>query len=95
MTYKLILLPRAEKQLRKIKERELIEAFRQCLKEIAVNPYRRSKAGKLQGVYGHGFIYRRTAYRVAYFINKEDQVIYVLGLGSHEGFWEEIKRYDR
>jgi mRNA-degrading endonuclease RelE of RelBE toxin-antitoxin system len=91
--YKVILLPRAEKQLRKIREHGLLTAFRQCLRDISVQPFRKSKVGRLKGVFGHGFNHQGTAYRIAYFINTEEQVIYVVGLGSHEGFWEDIKRY--
>jgi len=93
MEYKVILLPRAEKQLRKIKERELLIAIRQSLQEISINPYQNSKVGSLKGIFGHGFYYQGTQYRIAYSIDKKEQVIYIIGLGSHERFWEEIKRY--
>ncbi|MBS4029868.1 MAG: type II toxin-antitoxin system RelE/ParE family toxin [Clostridiales bacterium] len=91
--YRVILLPRAEKQLRKIKERELLGAFRQCLRDISVQPFRKSKVGALKNVFGHGFNYRGTAYRVAYLMDTEEHVIYIIGLGSHEGFWDDIKRW--
>jgi mRNA-degrading endonuclease RelE of RelBE toxin-antitoxin system len=90
--YEVILLPRAEKQLNKIKERDLLIAFRQCFSEISVQPFRKSKVGSLKKVYGHGFHYAGTSYRAAYLIDTKKRVIHVVGLGSHEGFWEEIKR---
>ncbi len=93
MMYKVILLPRAEKQLRKIKERELLIAFRQCVQEISIHPFQKSKVGSLKGIFGHGFYYQGTRYRVAYSIDTRERVIYIVGLGSHERFWEEIKRY--
>jgi mRNA-degrading endonuclease RelE of RelBE toxin-antitoxin system len=91
--YKAILLPRAEKQLRKVKDRRLVSKFRECLTEICVDPFRRSKVGDLRGVWAHGFSYQGVSYRIAYFIDRQKQTVYVIGLGSHEGFWEEIKRY--
>jgi mRNA-degrading endonuclease RelE of RelBE toxin-antitoxin system len=91
--YKAILLSRAEKQLRKVKDRQLVHKFREFLKEICEEPFRRSKAGNLQGVWAHGFSHQGVSYRIAYFIEREKQTVYVIGLGSHEGFWEEIKRY--
>lgn len=91
--YKAVLLPRAEKQLRKLRDQQLVREFRECIREICEQPFRKSKVGDLQGVWAHGFSYRGTSYRVAYFIDREKQTVYVIGLGSHEGFWEEIKRY--
>lgn len=91
--YKAVLLSRAEKQLRKLKDRRLIQQFRECLREICEQPFRKPKVGDLQGVWAHGFSYRGTSYRVAYFVDRDEQTVYVIGLGSHEGFWEEIKRY--
>ena len=91
--YEVILLPRAEKQLNKIKERTLLVEFRHCLKELAVQPFQKNKVGSLKNVYGHGFNYMGISYRVAYLIDTEKKIVYVIGLGSHEGFWEEIKRW--
>ncbi|MBT9173051.1 MAG: hypothetical protein DDT21_01441 [Syntrophomonadaceae bacterium] len=90
--YEVFLLPRAEKQLSKIRERDLLVALRRCLREVSVQPFRKSKVGSLTKVYGHGFNYGGTAYRVAYLIDTKKKVIHVIGLGSHEGFREEIKR---
>ncbi len=93
MMYEVIILPRAEKQIRKIKDHGLIKAFRHCFQDISVQPFQKSKVGGLKGVFGHGFNYQGTAYRVAYLIDTQKQVVYIIGLGSHEKFWEEIKRY--
>ena len=91
--YKARFLPKAEKQLRKIRERQLIEAFRECIKLICKQPYKNSKVGDLKGLYAQGFNYQGTAYRVAYLIDTENKIIHIIGLGSHEGFWDEIKKY--
>ncbi len=77
--YKVIFLSRAEKQLGKIKERRLLQAFMQCLQEISAHPFRQSKVGGLKGIFGHGFNYLGTAYRVAYFIDTGKRAIYIGG----------------
>ena len=91
--YKAILLPRAEKQLRKIKDRQLIEAFRECVTSICKQPFKNSKVGDLKGLYAQGFNYQGTAYRIAYMIDADNRIVHIIGLGSHEGFWDEIKKY--
>lgn len=91
--YNVRLLPRAVRQLRKVKERPLLTAYQQSIEEIAGQPFQKSKSGDLKGIWSHGFIYKKTAYRIAYMIKREEATIYVIALGSHEGFWQEIKRY--
>ncbi|HHY93105.1 MAG TPA: type II toxin-antitoxin system RelE/ParE family toxin [Firmicutes bacterium] len=91
--YTAILLPRAEKSLRKIKEQGLLERFRDCVEAIQEQPFKSGKVGDLAGVWAHGFSYRGVAYRVAYLVDEEEKKVYIIGLGSHEGFWNEIKRY--
>lgn len=91
--HRAILLPRAEKQLRKIKDKALLEKAYSSIREAATQPYRDSKVRDLKGIYSHGFYYSKTAYRIAYIIDEENQAIKIIGIGSHEGFWEEIKKY--
>ncbi len=91
--YKATFLPRAEKQLRKIKEQTLLKAFQGCVAEAAAQPNKTQKVGDLDGIYGHGFTYNKTAYRIAYLIDEKSQSILVVGLGSHENFWHDIKKY--
>ncbi len=68
-------------------------AYRKCLMDISAQPFRKGKVGKLKKVFGHGFNYGGTAHRVAYLIDKKKQIIHVIGIGSHERFWEDIKRW--
>ncbi len=90
--YKAIFLPGAEKQLRKIKEQALVKAFQECVKEAATQPYKAIKVGDLSGIYGHGFNYNKTAYRIAYLIDEDSRTIIIAGLGNHENFWRNIKK---
>lgn len=91
--YKVIFLPRAAKQLRKFKEQALVKTFQSCVTEAASQPYKTKKIGDLSGIYSHGFTYSKTAYRVAYLIDEESRTIIVVGLGNHENFWRDIKKY--
>lgn len=84
--YKAVLLSRAEKQLRKLKDRRLIQQFRECLRETCEQPFRKPKVGDLQGVWAHGFSYRGTSYRVAYFVDRDEQTVYVLAWVPMKGF---------
>ena len=81
------------KQIRKL-DKPLKQEIKRRLELIAQDPYiGQKKKGKLHDVWGYGFIWRNTAYRIAYKIYGEELVVLVLAAGSHEGFWEEISRY--
>ena len=71
--HRAILLPRAEKQLRKIKDKALLEKAYSSIREAATQPYRDSKVGDLKGIYSHGFYYSKTAYRIAYIIDEKNR----------------------
>jgi mRNA interferase RelE/StbE len=93
--YKVKFLPKAEKQIKKIarKNKPLIKDFQKCILEICQNPFREAKVGDLQGVWGYGFRAKGVAYRIAYIINEDELYIFIIGVGTHEGFWSEIKKY--
>ncbi len=92
---KVIFLPKAEKQLRKLtrKNLTLAGAFAKCIQEIKENPFREPKVGDLQGVWGHGFRLNKVEYRIAYIIADDRILVFIIGVGTHEGFWKEIKNY--
>ncbi|WP_317913404.1 type II toxin-antitoxin system RelE/ParE family toxin [Carnobacterium maltaromaticum] len=77
------------KYLKKIKDRKLKEKFVSIIyDEIANDPFTgEQKTGDLKGFWTMGF----TTYRVAYMII-EDAVIPILLVGTHENFYEELKR---
>lgn len=81
------------KYLKKIKDRQLKEKFISIIyDEIANDPYTgEQKTGDLKGLWTMGFTYNKTTYRVAYMI-KDDVVIPVILVGTHENFYEELKR---
>ncbi|MGC4693891.1 type II toxin-antitoxin system RelE/ParE family toxin [Enterococcus faecium] len=60
--------------------------------EIAIDPYKgEQKTGDLSGIWSSGFKYADTTYRVAYEII-ENKVIPVLLCGTHENFYEQLKK---
>jgi len=92
--YRVIFLPKAERQLKRLtkKNKPLAKAFRNCVNEISRDPVREPKVGDLAGIWGYGFNFKGVDYRIAYIINENDLFVFVIGVGSHEGFWREIKR---
>lgn len=50
------------------------------------------KHGDLRGFYTYGFKYHRTDYRIAYTINDAGQIVIVVLTGSHEKFYQQLKR---
>lgn len=60
--------------------------------DIATQPYSgQRKTGDLAGVWTKGFQHSKVTYRIAYVI-EEDKVIPVLLCGSHENFYEQLKK---
>jgi len=93
MMYRLVYTARATKQIKKL-DKLVKEEMKKRLELIGCNPYiGQKKKGKLYTVWGYGFNWRGTAYRIAYQIYDDELVILVVGAGSHEGFWEEVSKY--
>ena len=93
MAYEIIPSKHVIKYLKKIKEKPLKEKFLTIIyDEIAVNPHSgEQKTGDLSGIWAMGFKYAGTTYRVAYEI-KDNTVIPVLLCGTHENFYEQLKK---
>ena len=85
---------RVIKYLRKLKNRQLKEKFTDVIYEtIANDPYvGNEKRGDLKSYYTYGFKYDRVDYRIAYTINDDNEIVIVVLTGSHEKFYEELKR---
>lgn len=85
----------AEKYLKKLKDKPLKKLFRAAIDEICDNPdIGEEKTGDLKGVLTYGFRYNKTDYRIAYTVeNIDDELVVVILAGTHEGFYEYLKRY--
>ena len=95
--YEIRFLPAAERYFKKIREKPLLNAFREALTEISENPYAGSeKKGDLAGIYCWNLKYARTDYRIAYRIYEQNgRLVVVIMAGTHENFYQEIKNHIR
>ena len=93
MAYEIVPSKHVIKYLKKLKEKPLKEKFLDLIyDEIAIDPYKwEQKTGGLSNIWSHGFKYAGTTYRVAYEIH-ENKVIPALLCGTHENFYEQLKK---
>ena len=84
----------AERYLKKVKDKQLLEAFKSAIDKIKIDPYiGTQKAGDLRGIYGYDVKYKGTNYELAYRIyEKNDMFIVVILAGTRENFYDELKR---
>lgn len=94
MVYSIEPSKRVIRYLRKLKNRSLKKKFVDAIyKTIANDPYvGNEKRGDLKSYYTYGFKYDRVDYRIAYTINDDNEIVIVVLAGSHEKFYEELKR---
>lgn len=80
--------------MKKLKNRQLKKKFTDAIFDtIANDPYMGSeKHGDLRSYFTYGFKYDRVDYRIAYTINDNDEIVIVVLAGSHEKFYESLKR---
>jgi len=84
----------AERYLKKIKDKQLLRAFKSAIDRLKENPYiGTQKTGDLRGIYGYDVKYSGVNYELAYRIyEEENQLIVVILAGTRENFYEELKR---
>lgn len=94
MVYSIEPSKRVIKYLRKLKNRSLKKKFVDAIySTIANDPYvGNEKRGDLKSYYTYGFKHDRVDYRIAYTINDDNEIVIVVLAGSHEKFYEELKR---
>ncbi len=93
--YEILFSSAAERFFKKIKEKPLKEAYKKALLDISNDPYiGQQKRGDLSIVYGFDVRYKGTNYEIAYTISEANgKKVVVLLAGTHENFYEELKRY--
>ena len=84
----------AERYFKKIKNKQLLSAFKDAIDKLSVNPYIGSqKTGDLRGIYGYDVKYAGTNYEVAYRVYEDNKKLVVVILaGTRENFYESLKR---
>ena len=95
--YEIRFSPKAEKILKKLKDKQLKKLFHQAILKIAQNPYiGQAKKGDLSGIYGYDIYYNKTNYEISYAIyEKEEKNVIVILIGTRENFYNELKKYIR
>lgn len=94
MSYSIILGNKCKSYLKKLKDKQLKKKFIDCIyDEIALNPYiGTQKHGDLANYFTLGFNYTGTAYRIAYRIDDKGRIVIIVLAGSHETFYQTLKR---
>ena len=84
----------AERYLKKVKDKQLLGAFKSAIDKLKENPYVGSqKTGDLRGIYGYDVKYSGVNYELAYRIyEEENRLVVVILAGTRENFYEELKR---
>jgi len=84
----------AEKYLKKIRDKQLLAAFKAAIDKLKIDPYiGTQKVGDLRGIFGYNVKHGGINYELAYRIYEENsQLIVVILAGTRENFYEELKR---
>ncbi len=92
--YQIRIMPKAEKFIKKQKEKNLKEKIRIALLEIQKNPYiGEKKIGDLAGIYGFDLFYNKTNYEISYKIYEDKNIVVIILIGTRENFYEVLKSY--
>lgn len=93
--YEIRFLPRAEKVLKKIKDRKLKQKIKEAIQQIAENPFiGQAKKGDLSGIYGYDVFYNKTNYEISYKIYEiNKKIVIIILIGTRENFYKELKKY--
>lgn len=91
-----IILPPAKNFLKKLKDKNLKDLFKDAIEKISENPQvGQVKTGDLSGIYAYGFNYNKTSYRIAYKVevNDDGTLTIIIMAGVHENFYKNLKEY--
>jgi mRNA-degrading endonuclease RelE of RelBE toxin-antitoxin system len=91
----LVVLPAAQRYLKKLKDRTLRMLFKNAIDTILENPnIGDMKTGDLKGIQSLDIYYNKTNYELAYRVvqDKETTVI-ILMAGTRENFYQQLKKY--
>jgi mRNA interferase RelE/StbE len=85
----------AEKYFKKVKEKKLLNEYREAINKISKNPYSGEiKKGNLAGIYCYNVYYSSVNNEIAYRIfEQNEKFIVVILAGTRENFYQQLKRY--
>lgn len=84
----------AQRYFKKIKDKQLLAAFKSAIDKLKENPYIGSqKTGDLSGIFGYDVKHAGVSYELAYRIYEDNTRLVVIVLaGTRENFYNELKR---
>ena len=93
--------PAAAKYFKKLKDKKLIQLYKNAIDAILLNPFGSPvKKGDLKGIRCYDIYYQKANYELAYTIEfknsdsiDEPEMIIVILAGTRENFYDELKRY--
>lgn len=95
------ILPPAAKYLKKLKDKQLKNLYKEAIDAILENPLiAEEKTGDLKGIRSYDIYYNHTNYELAYtieYVRREDSdetdIVVVIMAGTRENFYDTLKRY--
>jgi mRNA interferase RelE/StbE len=95
MKYSVSALPKVNRVKKKLHV-ALQKAINDEVEKIAENPYiGEPKKGDLAGVWVHKFKHYGLLYLIGYLIDDQAKIVTLVGIGPHENFYRDLKRYLR
>ncbi|MDR2868831.1 MAG: type II toxin-antitoxin system RelE/ParE family toxin [Deferribacteraceae bacterium] len=83
----------SEKYFKKIRDRNLLAAFKAAIDKIKDNPeIGTQKIGDLHGIYGYDVMLNSINYELAYRFYEEKRLVVIILVGTRENFYKELKR---
>lgn len=93
MSYKDEYHPKVKGDLKKLDKGVVKEIYDIHLENILYEPYRGEKLhGDLEGVLSYHFRKNKVDYRIAYSVEEDKKIIYIVMVGKRENFYEVLKR---
>jgi addiction module RelE/StbE family toxin len=93
MSYKDAYHPKVKADLRKLDKPVVREIHNIHLDGVLEKPYAGENLyGDLEGVFSYHFRKNKVDYRIAYTVDDEKKVVYIIMIGKRENFYEILKR---
>jgi mRNA-degrading endonuclease RelE of RelBE toxin-antitoxin system len=95
--YELRFHPQVDKELGRLVKATVKAVKEFHLSKIASSPFEMgiSLSGPLSRFRKYVFSHKGTSYRIAYEVDKDTRIVYVLMIGKREGFYERLERRAR
>lgn len=93
--YQIRIAPGASRYFKKIKNKNLKNAFKNAVVDIGKDPYiGEAKTGDLTGVYCYDLRHKGISYEIAYtIVEHTDKIVVIVLAGTRGDFYTQLKRY--